>query len=40
VLLAKMEKIIKCDRVRNDVVLYRVKRVRCILFIINRRNTI
>jgi len=40
VLLAKMEKIIKCDRVRNNVVLYTVKGVRCILFIINRRNII
>jgi len=35
-----MEKIIKCDRVRNDVVLHRVKGVIYILFIINRRNTI
>jgi hypothetical protein len=32
-----MEKIIRCDRVRNGVVLYRVKGDRNILLIINRR---
>jgi hypothetical protein len=35
-----MEKIIRRDRVRNDVVLYGVKGNRNILLIINRRNTI
>jgi len=29
-----------CDRMRNDVVLYRVKGGMSILFIINRWNTI
>jgi hypothetical protein len=35
-----MEKIIRCDRVRNGVVLYIVKRDRNIVFIISRRNSI
>jgi hypothetical protein len=35
-----MEEIIRYDRVRNDVVLYRVKEDRNILLIIRRRNTI
>jgi len=40
VVLEKLEKIIRCERVRSDGVLYRVKRDRNILLIINRRNTI
>jgi len=40
VVLEKMENIIWCERVRSDGVLYRVKRDRNILLIINRRNAI
>jgi len=37
--LEKLEKIFRCDRVSNDVVLYRVRGGdRNILLIINRRN--
>jgi len=36
----KMEKIIRCDQVRNYIILYRVKEDRNILLIINRRNAI
>jgi len=40
VVLEKTEKIIMCDRVRNDVLLYRVKEDRNIILVINRRNNI
>jgi len=40
VVLEKTEKIIMCDRVRNDVLLYRVKGDRNITLIINGRNKI
>jgi len=38
--LKKLEKISRCDRVRNEVVLYTVKGDRNNLLIINRRTKI